>query len=88
MAGRVIKRLCSQGIAALLRLLILLYRYSLSFFIGGRCRFTPTCSVYADEALCRYGAVRGGKLAVKRLCRCHPWGGEGHDPVPDLGEEP
>lgn len=88
MARRVIKRLCSQGIAALLRLLILFYRYTLSFFIGGRCRFTPTCSVYADEALRRYGPLKGGKLALKRLSRCHPWGGEGHDPVPDLGEKP
>ena len=49
----------------------------------GGCRFEPTCSVYAREAVMRQGAVRGGLLAVKRLCRCHPWGACGHDPVPE-----
>nr|WP_314289210.1 membrane protein insertion efficiency factor YidD [uncultured Capnocytophaga sp.] len=46
------------------------------------CRYTPTCSQYALEALKRYGAFKGGWLAVKRLCSCHPWGGSGYDPVP------
>jgi putative membrane protein insertion efficiency factor len=46
------------------------------------CRFTPSCSTYAIEALGRYGALRGGWLATKRLLRCHPWGGSGEDPVP------
>lgn len=46
------------------------------------CRFTPTCSAYAITALSRYGAARGGWLALKRICRCHPWGGQGFDPVP------
>lgn len=46
------------------------------------CRYTPSCSAYAIEAVERYGAARGGWLAVKRLCRCHPFGGHGYDPVP------
>ena len=49
-----------------------------------RCRFAPTCSQYALEAVQRHGTGRGGWLAVKRVCRCHPWGGVGADPVPEL----
>ncbi len=51
-------------------------------FNVGLCRYTPTCSVYAVEAVERHGALRGGRLAVGRLARCAPWGGTGHDPVP------
>lgn len=47
------------------------------------CRYSPTCSAYATEALQRHGALRGGWLTVRRLSRCHPWGGIGADPVPD-----
>ena len=50
----------------------------------GGCRYHPTCSVYAAEAVRRHGALRGGWLAVLRLCRCHPWGGSGEDPVPEF----
>ncbi|RHW16304.1 membrane protein insertion efficiency factor YidD [Sphingomonas gilva] len=46
------------------------------------CRYNPSCSAYAIEALRRYGAVKGSWLATRRLLRCHPWGGSGHDPVP------
>ncbi|MEO0463027.1 MAG: membrane protein insertion efficiency factor YidD [Pseudomonadota bacterium] len=46
------------------------------------CRFSPSCSQYAIEALGKYGTIKGGWLAVKRIARCHPWGGCGHDPVP------
>jgi len=46
------------------------------------CRFTPSCSAYAITAIQRYGAARGGWMALKRICRCHPWGGQGYDPVP------
>jgi putative membrane protein insertion efficiency factor len=46
------------------------------------CRYSPSCSAYAITALQRYGALRGGWLTAKRLCRCHPWGGHGYDPVP------
>ena len=65
-----------------LRALIWVYRHSLSYFLGRSCRFTPSCSAYADEALREHGAWRGSWLAAKRIGRCHPWGGEGHDHVP------
>jgi putative membrane protein insertion efficiency factor len=58
------------------------YRYLLSPWWGRQCRFTPTCSQYAIEALERHGAARGAWLALKRVLRCHPWGGGGFDPVP------
>lgn len=51
---------------------------------AGCCRFSPTCSEYALEAVHRHGARWGGVLAARRVCRCHPWGGAGFDPVPDL----
>lgn len=66
----------------LLIALIQLYRYTLSPMLGANCRFTPSCSQYAVEALRRHGTWRGGWLTIRRLCRCHPWGGHGHDPVP------
>ena len=58
------------------------YKLTLSPLIGRQCRYLPTCSDYAAEALITHGPWRGGSLAVKRLCKCHPWGGSGHDPVP------
>ena len=63
--------------------LVRLYRLTLSPWLGRRCRFQPTCSQYTIEALERHGALRGGRLAVLRIARCHPWGGSGYDPVPD-----
>lgn len=73
----------------LLVALIQLYRWVLSpaktTLLGGPvCRFTPSCSDYALEAVRRHGPFQGGALAARRLCRCHPWGGCGPDPVPDL----
>jgi putative membrane protein insertion efficiency factor len=62
--------------------LIKLYQYLISPLIGPRCRFLPTCSDYALEALARHGLARGGWLAARRLLRCHPWGDSGYDPVP------
>jgi putative membrane protein insertion efficiency factor len=67
--------------AALLGL-IRLYQLTLSPWLGSPCRYEPTCSRYAAEAIERHGAVRGVWLAAKRLGRCHPWGGSGYDPVP------
>lgn len=58
------------------------YRYLLSPWWGGACRFQPTCSVFAEEALERHGAARGTWLAFKRVGRCHPWCAGGFDPVP------
>ena len=58
------------------------YRRFVSPFFPPCCRFTPTCSQYAVEALQKHGALKGGWLAAKRIGRCHPWGGSGHDPVP------
>jgi len=65
-----------------LRLLIRAYQLGLSPLLGPRCRFLPSCSAYADEALCVHGPLRGLGLALRRLLRCHPWGGSGFDPVP------
>ncbi|WP_028456489.1 membrane protein insertion efficiency factor YidD [Chitinilyticum litopenaei] len=62
--------------------LIRLYQLCISPLIGPRCRYTPTCSHYGIEALRRHGLWRGGRLLLRRLARCHPWGGHGHDPVP------
>ena len=67
--------------------LVWLYRYGLSPLLGANCRYQPTCSAYAEEALRTYGAFRGGWLTLKRLGRCHPWGGSGYDPVPAFDED-
>jgi len=70
------------SVSRLLSLLVLGYRYSLSPLLGMHCRFHPSCSAYALEALERHGAARGAWLALGRLARCHPWHPGGHDPVP------
>jgi uncharacterized protein len=62
--------------------LIKLYQWLISPLLGAKCRYTPTCSHYATEALKKYGPVKGMWLAIKRISRCHPWGGQGYDPVP------
>jgi len=77
-----------------LTLLIRAYQLTISpvqtFLFGptGGCRFTPTCSQYAMEVIHNHGAVAGGWLATRRICRCHPWGGCGHDPVPECEMRP
>lgn len=90
--NHVVIRLANPGrlLATLLAALIRLYRWTLSplqpFVFGplARCRFTPSCSAYALEAVERHGALRGSWLALRRVCRCHPWGGCGPDPVPPV----
>jgi putative membrane protein insertion efficiency factor len=61
---------------------IKLYQWILSPWLGPSCRYTPTCSQYGLEAFKKYGPVKGLWLTIKRISRCHPWGGHGHDPVP------
>jgi putative membrane protein insertion efficiency factor len=68
--------------AKLLIAAIRAYQLTLSPFLGGSCRFLPTCSAYAIEAIGAHGAWRGAILAVRRLSRCHPFGRAGYDPVP------
>jgi len=75
-------------VAGFLKVLILLYRYTLSAFMGRNCRFAPTCSEYALEAIEKHGGIKGGWLALKRIGRCNPWGGHGYDPVPDDPDHP
>lgn len=64
------------------RALIRVYQWCLSPFMVPHCRYLPTCSDYAQEALAEHGLISGGTLALRRICRCHPWGGSGFDPVP------
>ncbi|MBK0416129.1 membrane protein insertion efficiency factor YidD [Chromobacterium haemolyticum] len=63
-------------------LLIRFYQLAISPWLAPRCRFQPTCSSYAIEAVKKHGAFKGGWLAARRIGRCHPWGGSGYDPVP------
>jgi putative membrane protein insertion efficiency factor len=71
-----------------LRLLIRVYQLFLSPLLGPCCRYLPSCSEYAAEAIQLHGAVRGSWLGIRRVLRCHPWGGSGYDPVPELGIGP
>ncbi|MDZ4728434.1 MAG: membrane protein insertion efficiency factor YidD [Xanthomonadales bacterium] len=66
----------------LLQFMLRMYQLTLSPFLGNNCRFTPSCSQYAAEAISRHGAARGSWMAVKRLSRCHPFCTGGYDPVP------
>jgi putative membrane protein insertion efficiency factor len=61
--------------------LVLLYRVTLGRLIGGHCRYTPSCSQYAIDAVNKHGPLSGSWRAVRRVCRCHPWGGHGYDPA-------
>ena len=72
----------NRALARLLTVPILAYRLAISPLLGPRCRFYPSCSSYALEALERHGAVRGLWLALWRILRCHPWYPGGYDPVP------
>ncbi|GEP89415.1 hypothetical protein SAMN05660909_00517 [Chitinophaga terrae (ex Kim and Jung 2007)] len=62
--------------------LIKIYQWFISPLLGGKCRYTPSCSQYGLEAFKKYGPFKGGYLTIKRILSCHPWGGHGYDPVP------
>jgi putative membrane protein insertion efficiency factor len=62
--------------------LVKVYQGAMSPYLPGACRYTPTCSQYAIEAIQKHGPLKGGWLGLKRISRCHPWGGHGYDPVP------
>jgi len=68
--------------ARIILILIRAYQAGISPWLGPRCRYDPTCSAYAEQAVKKHGAARGSWLALRRLLRCHPWGGSGYDPVP------
>lgn len=76
------RRMLSFLMSGALRGAIRLYQLTFAYFFVGACRYEPSCSAYAAEAVVRHGALRGGLLAAHRLCRCGPWGGQGYDPVP------
>ena len=73
---------------ALVIIPIKIYQLCISPFIGNRCRFHPSCSSYAIEAITEHGTVKGGFLTIKRISRCHPWSAGGYDPVPDTVNPP
>jgi len=78
-----------SGIAKFLLLsLIRAYQLTISSVLGRQCRYLPTCSEYAATAVERFGARRGFLMAIARIQRCHPWGGDGFDPVPETYEGP
>jgi len=83
-----VQHLVRQAVKALLVALLMAYRYAVSPLLhmiapGSGCRFEPSCSDYALQAVRRHGPLSGSWLAAKRVARCHPWGGHGYDPVPD-----
>ena len=67
--------------ANILKKIIDIYRLAISPWLGNRCRFTPTCSDYAKQALDHHDVLTASMMTAKRICRCHPWGGHGYDPV-------
>lgn len=74
--------------ARVLLTLVRIYRRWISPLTPPSCRFTPTCSAYAEQAITEHGALRGSWLALRRLLRCHPFGGSGYDPVPGKHTHP
>ena len=75
-------KVCKRVYAFPFIVLVRFYQLCISPLTPAACRFTPTCSQYALEALKKYGPIKGGWLALRRILRCHPWGGSGYDPVP------
>lgn len=77
-----------RALKTLLKGMIRGYQLLVSPLLGHNCRYLPSCSAYGMEAIDRHGPVAGSWLAAKRVCRCHPWGGSGFDPVPERTEQP
>lgn len=75
-------KIIKQILSAPFIFLIKIYQWVISPILGPKCRYTPTCSHYAAEALKKYGPIKGIWLSIKRIAKCHPWGGSGYDPVP------
>lgn len=80
-------RIARKGTIKLMLLPIKFYQYCISPLFPPACRYTPTCSQYAVEALTVHGPFKGTWLALRRILRCHPWGGSGYDPVPEKNEK-
>lgn len=74
--------MCRKLLRNIFLLPVYFYRACISPLLPPSCRYTPTCSQYMVEAVTKYGIFKGGWLGIKRLLRCHPWGGSGYDPVP------
>jgi len=72
----------SQLISSFILFFIYIYQKIVSPMIPARCRYTPTCSQYSKDSILKYGPFRGMTLTLKRILKCHPWGGSGYDPVP------
>ncbi len=71
------------GLKHLFLVPVYFYRYLISPMLGPRCRFEPTCSYYAEQAILSHGIIKGSYLTIKRLAKCHPWHPGGYDPVPE-----
>ena len=82
MANRSVLGWIKWGIVKMLLVLVRLYQVLISPYLGANCRYQPTCSRYMQEALQKHGLIKGLRLGLKRIGRCHPWGGHGYDPVP------
>jgi putative membrane protein insertion efficiency factor len=78
----------ASAMKTILLALIRLYQLTLSAVVGRRCRYLPTCSEYASDAIARHGAWHGSVLGFARICRCHPWGQSGFDPVAEVYQGP
>ena len=74
-------------LSKILILIVRLYQLTISPLLGANCRFAPTCSAYAIEAIQVHGPFKGGWLGLKRISSCHPWGGQGYDPVPNAKQK-
>ena len=80
--GKEIIRVLGRILSIPFLIVIKIYQWVISPWLGPKCRFTPTCSHYSAEALKKHGLFKGFWLSLRRISRCHPWGGSGYDPVP------